>query len=120
MSDVVLVVEDSEDYRDLLRRTLEAGGYRVVQATNGYEALEYLRTHPLPNLMVVDLHMPLMDGEELCAIRAGERDLEAIPVILYSNVCHVDRIARHLHANGSIAKTASSKTILAEVRRVLH
>lgn len=120
MGKMVLVVEDSTEFRFLLQRVLEAGGYSVDLVENGSEALEYLRTHPLPDLMVVDLHMPVMDGAAFCAIREQERDLRAIPVLLYSSDPYVIQVARRLHANGAISKTASSDDVLTEVRRCLH
>jgi CheY-like chemotaxis protein len=120
MNNLILVVEDSEDYRFILRTVLESGGFKVDLVTNGVEALRYLRTGKTPNLMFVDLNMPIMDGAEFCAIRDRESDLRAIPVLLFSNDPYAARIAQDIHANGAIPKCTSPINILKEVRRFLN
>src|SRR5207244_10672732 len=63
----VLVVEDDFDLRDALVPILEYEGHRVVSAANGKEALERLQTMPPPSLILLDLMMPVMDGEQFRA-----------------------------------------------------
>ena len=57
----VLVVDDSADTRAVLSRTLEAGGYRVVEAADGREAVE-VALRECPDLILMDLNMPVLDG----------------------------------------------------------
>jgi CheY-like chemotaxis protein len=80
----VLVVEDDEDVRDLLHTLLGILGHEVREATNGEEALQILRDGWRPDLIVLDLMMPVMNG---WAFRAEQRRIEGagdIPVIVLS------------------------------------
>jgi CheY-like chemotaxis protein len=61
----VLVVEDQDDLRALMLRTLAGEGYRVLEARDGVEALEVLEAEPDVSLIVTDILMPRMDGLEL-------------------------------------------------------
>ena len=63
LSPTVLIAEDSVDTRKMLKRALEIKGYRVLEATNGREALD-ITSACRPNLIIVDLNMPILDGLE--------------------------------------------------------
>jgi CheY-like chemotaxis protein len=89
---LVLVAEDDIDVREVLVETLEAFGYRVLAARNGAEALEVLETtKPLPELILLDLLMPVMDGWEFLAARSRAPAWEAIPVIVLSGERDVEQ-----------------------------
>jgi CheY-like chemotaxis protein len=60
----VLIVEDDPDIRDATAILLEDEGYRVAQAENGLKALEVITRGPAPSLVLLDLMMPVMDGQE--------------------------------------------------------
>ena len=79
----VLVVEDFEDNRFMMRRLLEMSGYRVIEAVNGQEAVEAARRER-PDLILMDLSLPLLDG--LAATRRiREQDgLGKVPIIAVS------------------------------------
>jgi CheY-like chemotaxis protein len=79
----VLVVEDFEDNRFMMRRLLEMSGYRVIEAVNGQEAVETARRQH-PDLILMDLSLPLLDG--LAATRRiREQDgLSKVPIIAVS------------------------------------
>src|SRR5437762_11749160 len=80
----VLAVEDDFDLRDALVPILEYEGHRVVSAANGQEALERLQTMPPPSLILLDLMMPVMDGEEFRARQLRDPTLASIPVVVVS------------------------------------
>lgn len=80
----VLIVEDDPDIRESLEHFLEAHGYPVVAASHGREALEYLRRAPRPSMVVLDMNMPVMDGNRLLTARKGDDTLRAIPVVILS------------------------------------
>lgn len=63
LSPTVLLAEDSIDTRKMLKRALEIKGYRVLEASNGREALDITSAYH-PNLIIVDLNMPVLDGLE--------------------------------------------------------
>jgi adenylate cyclase len=89
----LLVVDDNRVNRLLVARTLEQLGHRVVFAENGRQALEALRQRP-PDLVLLDIEMPEMNGyETLEALRADPK-LRDIPVVMMSSVEEVDSVAR--------------------------
>jgi CheY-like chemotaxis protein len=81
---VVLVVDDDDDLRATFGDELADRGYEVVEARNGREALDYLETHPPPQLIFLDLTMPIMDGMAFLEARRSDARTAAIPVIVIS------------------------------------
>jgi DNA-binding response OmpR family regulator len=79
----VLVIEDDADIRGMITEALECGGYEVVQARDGAEGLRVAREQ-LPDLIVLDLMMPVMDGVTFRVIQRQDRTLARIPVIVVS------------------------------------
>ncbi|MFN2455336.1 MAG: response regulator [Pyrinomonadaceae bacterium] len=79
----VMVVEDFEDNRFMMRRLLEMSGYSVVEAMNGEEAVEIARREQ-PNLILMDLSLPLLDG--LAATRRIREhvELRSVPIVAVS------------------------------------
>lgn len=78
----ILIVEDDTDIRESLRDAFEDEGYKVRCAANGLEGLEALRTFEAPCIVVLDLVMPLMSGNELYAAMQADPRLADIPVII--------------------------------------
>ncbi len=77
----VLVAEDSLDTRIMLKRAFELKGYRVLEAEDGGEAVEIARRYR-PNLLVIDLNMPVLDGlETIKKIRKSEVNGEQTPIV---------------------------------------
>jgi CheY-like chemotaxis protein len=77
----VLVAEDSQDTRIMLKRAFELKGYRVFEAEDGQEALDKARRHR-PSLIIMDLNMPVLDGMEAVKnFRELEREGEHVPII---------------------------------------
>ena len=81
---LVLIVEDDRAIREPLSVLLRGEGYRVSLAENGQEALRKLRTEPSPDIIVLDLRMPVMDGWEFRAIQQQDPVLGLIPVVAIS------------------------------------
>lgn len=82
----VLVVDDDPDIRRLICEELTAAGYQVVAARHGREALDHLRASALPDLIVLDLVMPVMDGWEFRRQQVAEPSLATIPVLILTVV----------------------------------
>jgi signal transduction histidine kinase len=80
----VLLVEDERIVREALQIVLEAEGYDVALAENGYDALTQLRVEALPDIILFDLIMPVMDGWQFRAIQKNDPRLTAIPVVALS------------------------------------
>src|ERR1039457_1971478 len=77
----VLVVDDEEQNRTLLRDPLEARGYEVAEAENGVEALQNIDEHP-PDIILLDLMMPKMHGFEVCRRLRKEARTAHIPILM--------------------------------------
>ncbi|MDB4946889.1 MAG: response regulator [Labilithrix sp.] len=101
----VLVVEDDRDIRETLEEVLVAEGYTVEVASNGQEALERLRAaEPLPNLILLDLMMPVKDG--LAFREEQQRDplLAEVPIVIMSADAHIEEKRRRMHVDAAIRK----------------
>jgi len=89
----VLIVDDDTDIAELLTMVLEGEGHDVRVAYDGTTGLKLAREH-LPNLVLLDVEMPVMNGPDM-ALRMLVEDcgLESVPIILSSAVPHLDRVA---------------------------
>jgi len=76
----ILVVEDNQDNRDLVVKVLNIHGYQVIEAVDGQEAMEKAKAEK-PDLILMDLYLPKIDGYEATRILKGDRDLRSIPII---------------------------------------
>jgi CheY-like chemotaxis protein len=83
---LVLVVEDQEASRKFLVTLLSIGGYRVLEASNGREALAHLFSESRPDVILLDLVMPVMDGWEFLDEQQKDSLLRTIPTIVVSGV----------------------------------
>ena len=81
---LILVVEDQDDGRSLLREAFEQNGFAVAEATNGKAALERLRASPTPDLVVLDVQMPVMSGKELIDEMTADETLSRLSVLVFS------------------------------------
>ena len=80
---VVLVVEDFEDNRFMMRRLLEMSGYRVVEAVNGNQAVE-LATSVRPDIILMDLSLPQLDGLAATRRIRSQEGLGKVPIVAVS------------------------------------
>jgi DNA-binding response OmpR family regulator len=118
MTQTILVVDDEPQIVRLLRAYLEETGFRVVIASDGEQAL-YVARHEKPDLVVLDLLMPRMDGLEFTRRIRRERD---VPIImLTARAEETDRIVGlELGADDYITKPFSPREVIARVRAVLR
>ncbi|RMF29376.1 MAG: DNA-binding response regulator [Chloroflexi bacterium] len=118
MSQTILVVDDDPDIVKLLRAYLEDAGYRVVTASNGRDAL-FVARHEKPDLVVLDLMMPEMDGWEFT--RRLRREADTPIIMLTARVEETDRIVGlELGADDYVTKPFSPREVVARVRAVLR
>ena len=78
----ILVVDDDADAREALIDILSISGYSATPAGNGREAMDYLKTAAAPELIILDLQMPVMDGREFRAAQKRDPRLAAVPVVV--------------------------------------
>jgi CheY-like chemotaxis protein len=112
----ILVVEDEEKMRDLLRRMLERASFTVMTAPHGREALKLFRERPV-DLAITDLMMPEMDGFEL--IRELTAQWPSIRIIAISGADIRLDMARQLGAKAVLKKPVTGKALVATVEQVL-
>ena len=78
----VLLVDDDPDIREAIRDTLADEGYETIEARDGQEALDYLRSHPVPPLVLLDWNMTPVNGPQFMAEAAKDPALSKVPVVL--------------------------------------
>src|SRR5262245_62354165 len=82
----VLIVEDDADLRDMMAQLLSMQGFKAATVANGREALDYLRSGSRPDLILLDLMMPVMDGWEFRRQQVADPELAGVPVVILSAV----------------------------------
>jgi CheY-like chemotaxis protein len=117
-SENILVVDDEEDARDVIGVMLEMNGYSVTQCTNGEEALAYLRSASrLPVLILLDLHMPKMDGWEVMREVKQDERFSQISILLISSYRELKTEAVALEASGFLEKPIRVEALLEAVAK---
>ena len=114
----ILVVDDEPKIIRIARDYLEKNGYRVVTAADGQAALTVAR-HEKPDLIVLDLMLPILDGREVCKILRRESD---VPIIMLTALAEeVDQITGlEIGADDYITKPFSPRALVARVRAMLR
>jgi CheY-like chemotaxis protein len=110
----ILVVDDDESIRDLLRLHLSAAGYEVHVAEDAIAA-GYLVLRSPPDLIISDVHMPHMDGFEFVAALKADNTLPKIPVIFLTSHDEGDDRGKQLGAVGYVTKPVRADRLLALV-----
>jgi CheY-like chemotaxis protein len=113
----VLVVDDEPTLREVIAAYLEDSGYTVDQAENGVQALERMKT-ARPDIIVLDLLLPIMDARELMSVMRREPGFAAVPVVLLSAAADLPRLTEQLQPRAALAKPVDLDVLLAVVERV--
>jgi len=119
----VLIVDDSPVMRSFIRRVLRLSGFEVgecLEAANGEEALRQLSAHPV-DVILTDINMPVMNGEELMRRLCADGILKKTPAVVISTDATNERIVRmiELGAQGYMSKPFSPEALREELERVL-
>ncbi len=117
----ILVVDDEKDIVEMLKYNLEKEGYSVITALNGTRALEQARENK-PNLILLDIMMPEMDGWEVCRQLMRDEKTSTIPIIiLTAKGSEVDEVVGlELGADDYIVKPISIRKLIARVKTALR
>jgi chemotaxis protein histidine kinase CheA/CheY-like chemotaxis protein len=118
---IVLIVDDSITVRQSLAQALQKAGYQVLQAKDGYEAIQQLQHHTSIELVICDIEMPRMNGFEFLKHRQQDPDLATIPVIILTSRSGEKHclMASELGATAYITKPYLEHKLLTMVKNVL-
>lgn len=118
MNEKILVVDDEIEIVKVVRAYLEQSSFRVLTASDGQQALAVFR-HERPDLVILDLNLPKMDGLDVC--RAIRRESNTPVIMLTARVAETDRlIGLEIGADDYIVKPFSPREVVARVRTVLR
>ena len=120
MSKCILVVEDQEDNRQILRDLLGSAGYDLTEAENGEEAIAAVARRR-PDLILMDIQLPVMDGYEATRRIRTNPDLRSVPIIAVTSYALAGDENKALAAgcDGYVTKPYSPRDLLAKVRAYL-
>jgi two-component system chemotaxis response regulator CheY len=115
-----LIVDDSSTMRKIVSLALSSAGHSFKEAENGLKAIEILRTGSF-NCIILDINMPEMNGIEFLKVRAGDKVLKNVPVIVLTTQDDepLRREAMGLGANGFLAKPFQKDSLLATVNSIV-
>ena len=122
MSSKILVVDDSELVLAMASDALRAAGYEVFTATNGIEANSYIySTANKPDLVILDIMMPLLDGNKKAKILKQQNHSQDIPIVFISSKSEAElvNLVKEAGADGYICKPFTPQSIVACVRKLL-
>ena len=117
----VLIVEDDPDVREMLAALLVTEGFHAVAAEDGLEALHLLRAvrhraPQIPCLILLDLMMPRLSGNEFRRAQLGDPTVAAVPVAVMSGAVDIEQRAQSLGAVATLSKPIDCEMLLAVVR----
>ncbi len=118
---LILIVDDFEDNRAMYAQFLTFSGFRVAEAANGKEALE-TAARLLPDLVVMDLSLPVMDGWEATRRLKSDERTRGIPVLALTGhaLGRHSQGAREAGCDGFVTKPCLPEDLVAEIRRLLE
>ncbi|MFD7697274.1 response regulator [Streptomyces sp. NPDC059805] len=120
--DVLLVEDDAADALLIQDALTERGTRNITQVSDGIAALEFLRdrSNERPDLIVLDLNMPRMNGREFLAVVKEDSELRTIPVVVLTTSAAPDDVtgAYHHHANAYVTKPVNLDEFEAAVRSI--
>ena len=117
----IIIAEDTEDARIILRTNLNAAGYDVRDAPNGAEALKMAKEDP-PDMIISDILMPEMDGFALCRAVKNDKKLNKIPFVFYTATytdAKDEKLAMSLGASCFILKPLENEEFLRTIKEVI-
>lgn len=116
----VLIVEDNEDNRIIYRAFLEHHGYAVLEAPDGEAGVRSARENR-PDIVLMDISMPVLDGHEATKMLKADPVTASIPVVALTAYAMAEdrRLAEEAGCDSYLAKPAEPRQVLAEVQRML-
>lgn len=116
----ILIVEDDKSICDILKEILIDEGYNVSTAQNGKEALEYLQNNTHPDLILLDVMMPIMDGITFRKAQLNNPQISQIPVIIMSADINIVSKIDSLNNQGFIKKPLEIDDLIKKICFILE
>ena len=119
MAKKILIVDDEPDVLKILSLRLEKTGYEVIGARDGRDALDLARKM-IPDLIILDVYLPDMNGDDVARIMKNDDKLKNIPIILISaTATTVAQRTKECGADGSIAKPFEPEELIDMIKKIL-
>jgi two-component system chemotaxis response regulator CheY len=120
MTKTILTVDDSRTMRDMLRLALVEAGFKVIQAVDGIDGLEVLRSSERPDVIVTDINMPKMDGFGLIEAIRKDQSYSAVPILVLTTESDAAKKlrAKQAGATGWIVKPFNPEKLIDAIRKV--
>jgi CheY-like chemotaxis protein len=117
VGEVVLVIDDNADIREMVCLVLEGDGYEVAGVSNGKEAIDWLHAEAAPSVVLLDLTMPVMDGYQFLRAKAADPGLVDVPVIVLTAVTGFRPLPLDQQVRECLPKPFSTRALLDAVER---
>ena len=121
MAKRILLVDDEPQIVRLVGRRLRANGYEVLAADNGEMALELAQSE-MPDLVILDLMLPKLDGYKVCGLLKRDSRYAQIPIILFTARAQEEdiKIGKEVGANAYITKPFNAQTLLQKIQELVR
>lgn len=117
----IMIADDEEDIKIVLQMLLEAEGYEIITAYDGLDALDKAKTE-LPDMILLDIMMPMYDGIEVCKQLKADWKTKEIPIVMVSAAAQDSSVTRAMEAgaNDYIIKPFDSEDVISKVKKYLN
>jgi len=117
----ILIVEDEPEMVQRLKRRLEANDYEVMEAYDGEAGLELAKTKS-PDLILLDLMLPKVDGHKVCALLKADSRYNKIPILIFTALAQDSdqEMAKEAGADAYITKPFKAEVLLAKIEELLQ
>ncbi len=119
MTNKILLIEDELDLAEVTKIRLKNSGYEVISAVNSEEAFAFLQ-RDIPDLILLDLLLPGMQGEEVCKKLKCDDRLKTVPVILFTaSASNIPKVAKEIGADDYIMKPFEPEDLLSKIKKFI-
>lgn len=117
----LLVVDDEQDLAEMIKFRLEANGYEILLAHDGQSALETARKEK-PDLIILDLMLPKMDGYKVCGLLKNDARYAGIPIIIFTAKGQEDdmKLGQEVGANAYLTKPFEPEALLSKIKELVE
>jgi two-component system alkaline phosphatase synthesis response regulator PhoP len=117
----ILIVDDEEDILIVLKFRLEANNYEVLTASDGQEGLNKARTEK-PDLIILDLMLPKLDGYKVCRMLKFDENYKAIPIVMFTARAQKkdEELGKEMGADAYVTKPFEPEILLEKIQQLLN